>query len=66
MSCPYILQFNGAFYHNGVPAIVTPWMPYGSIAEYLERHADVGRLRLVSSSEPQASDISPFLILVPT
>ena len=26
VSCPYILKFNGVFYYNDVPAIVTPWM----------------------------------------
>jgi len=48
LSCPYLLKLNGTFYHNGVPAIVTPWMPRGHIIEYLEKHADADRLRLVS------------------
>ena len=47
MVCPYILKFNGAFYHNGVPAIVTPWVPHGNITNYLEKHSDADRLRLV-------------------
>jgi len=51
VSCPYILKYNGAFYHNDVPAIVTPWMPRGNIAEYLEKHTEADRLRLVSSTE---------------
>ena len=52
MSCPYILKFDGVFYHNGVPAIVTPWMRHGNIIEYLEKHSDVDRLRLVSLNIP--------------
>jgi hypothetical protein len=48
MVCPYILKFNGLFYRNGVPAIVTPWMPHGNITEYLANHPNVDRLRLVS------------------
>ena len=42
------LKLNGVFYYNGVPAIVTPWMPAGNITEYLEKHADVDRFRLAS------------------
>ena len=48
LSCPYLLKFNGVFYHNGVPAIVTPWMSNGNVIEYLEKHTDADRLRLVS------------------
>jgi len=48
VSCPYILEFNGAFYRDGVPAIVTPWMPHGNITEYLEKYPDADRLRLVN------------------
>jgi len=48
VSCPYVLKFDGVFYHNGLPAIVTPWMPHGNITEYLESHPDADRLRLVS------------------
>lgn len=55
MACPYVLKFNGIFYRNGVPAIVTPWTPHGSITEYLEKHPDVDRLQLVSLSIPQCS-----------
>ena len=47
MSCPYILKFNGVFYHNDLPAIATPWMTHGNINEYLEKYADANRLRLV-------------------
>ena len=48
VSCPYILKFDGVFYHNGLPAMVTPWMAHGNITEYLEKDADADRLRLVS------------------
>jgi hypothetical protein len=48
VSCPYVLKFDGVFYHKDVPAIVTPWMPYGNITEYLDRHSDADRLRLVN------------------
>ena len=47
MSCPYILRFIGVFYHNGLPAIATPWMAHGNINEYVENYADADRLRLV-------------------
>ena len=50
VSCPYILKFNGAFYHNNLPAIVTPWMAHGNITEYLENYPDADRLRLASLS----------------
>jgi len=53
LSCPYVLKFNGVFYRNDVPAIVTPWMPHGNIAEYLEKHPEADRLRLVSLDVPQ-------------
>ena len=60
VSCPYILEFNGVFYHNGSPAIVTPWMPHGNLIEYLENHTDADRLRLVSFIVlPARSDSSP-------
>ena len=58
MSWPYILEFNGVFYHNGVPAIVTPWMLGGNITEYLEEYTVVERFRLASSSVPPVSDVS--------
>jgi len=45
---PHILELGGVFFHNGVPAVVTLWMPHGNIAEYLEKHPDTDRLRLVS------------------
>jgi len=48
VSCPYILKFDGVFYHNGLPAMVTPWMAHGNITEYLEKDAHADRLRLVS------------------
>ena len=48
MSCRYILKFDGVFYHEDVPAIVTPWMPHGSITDYLEKHPDARRLPLVN------------------
>jgi len=60
MLSPHILEFNGAFYHNNVPAIVTPWMRRGNIAEYLEKHTDVDRLRLVSLSVPPAPGVFHF------
>ncbi|KAF9647925.1 kinase-like protein [Thelephora ganbajun] len=47
VSCPYILKFNGAFYHNDMPAIVMPWVPHGNIIEYLEKHTGVDRLHLL-------------------
>lgn len=34
MSWPYV-EFNGVFYRNGVPAIVTPWMSTGHVTELL-------------------------------
>ena len=57
LSCPYLLKFSGVFYHNTVPAIVTPWMPHGHIIEYLEKNADADRLRLVSSNIPGAKHL---------
>ncbi|KAF9645571.1 kinase-like protein [Thelephora ganbajun] len=47
VSCPYVLKLNGVFYHNGVPAIVTPWMPHGNITEYLENNPKTNRIRLL-------------------
>ena len=58
MSCPYILKFNGVFYHNDTPAIITPWMPRGNITEYLEGHVSADRLRLVSLIIPRAPSFS--------
>ena len=58
VSCPYTLKFNGVFYHDGAPAIVTPWMHHGNITEYVEKHADADRLGLVSSSVSPAPSIS--------
>ena len=57
MSCPYTLEFIGAFYHGDVPAIVTPWMSHGNITEYLEKHTDADRLRLVNLHPPAVSGI---------
>ena len=54
VSSPNVLKFNGVFYHNDVPAIVTPWMAHGNITEYLENHPDADRLRLVSLCSPSA------------
>ena len=48
VSCPYVLKFNGVFYYNDVPAIVTPWMAHGNITEYVEKNPNVDRLRLAS------------------
>jgi hypothetical protein len=48
MVCPYILKVDGLFYRNGVPAVVTPWIPHGNITEYLANHPNVDRFRLVS------------------
>ena len=59
MSSPYILKFNGLFYRNEVPAIVTPWMPHGNITEYLKSH-DVDRLRLVSLNDPPGPALVPL------
>ncbi|KAF9645573.1 kinase-like protein [Thelephora ganbajun] len=47
VSCPYVLKFNGVFYHNGVPAIVTPWMLHGNVTEYLESNPEANRIRLL-------------------
>jgi serine/threonine protein kinase len=52
VSCPYILKFNGVFYRNEVPVIVSPWVPNGNITEYLETHPDANRFRLVSLNVP--------------
>lgn len=58
VSCPHILKFNGVFYYNDAPAIVTPWMPHGNITEYVEKHADADRLDLVSSDFSSTLNIS--------
>ncbi|KAF9789247.1 kinase-like domain-containing protein [Thelephora terrestris] len=47
VSYPYILTFQGVFYHNDVPVIVTPWMDNGNITEYLLQFPDADRLRLL-------------------
>ena len=60
ISCPHILKFNGAFYHDGVPAIIMPWMPHGNIAEYLEIHTGADRLRLVSLNSPASRCASSY------
>lgn len=49
LSCPYVLNFEGVFYHNDIPAIVTPWISHGNIIEYLGDHPGADRFRLVSS-----------------
>ncbi|KAF9789236.1 kinase-like domain-containing protein [Thelephora terrestris] len=48
VSCPYILTFQGVFYHNGLLATVTPWMADGNVTEFLVRCPDANRLRLLS------------------
>ena len=63
MSWSFILDLKGVFYHNDVPAIVSSWMPAGTITEYLEQHADADRLRLASSSAlPWSGIISPCVL----
>ena len=57
VSSTYVLKFKGAFYHSDVPAIVMPWMPHGNITEYLAKHPDVDRLRLVSSNTPKSQTV---------
>ena len=65
VSCPYLLKFTGVFYHNDMPAIVTPWMSHGNITEYLGKHPDANRLRLVSLNLSSAPDIlTPQLIVI--
>ena len=64
-SWPHILQFSGVFYHNDVPAIVTPWMPAGTVTEYLESHADADRPTLASSSVLPASGVVSPSVLSP-
>ena len=59
----YLLEFNGVFYYNGVPAIVTRWMPAGTIIEYLEERTDVNRLLLASSGVFPASGTGSLCIL---
>lgn len=58
VSCRYILKFDGVLYHDDTPAIVTPWMPHGNITEYLEKHADADRLRLVNLNVLPAQSVS--------
>jgi len=64
LSCPYIAKFNGAFYHNGVPAIVAPWMLHRTITKYLEDRPDANRLRLVSLNVPPCdkSELTSHLV----
>jgi len=62
VSSPYILKFNGVFYHDDVPAIVTPWMTHGNITEYLENHPDANRLRLVRLHVAPAPKIDSLCI----
>ena len=59
------LKLNGVFYHNGVPAFVTPWMPAGNITEYLGKNPNANRLRLASSNVLLVSGISSLYILSP-
>ena len=64
--CPHILKLTGAFFHDDVLAIVTPWMSRGNIAEYLEKHPNADRLQLVSlgvSSAPEAIHFTSFRYL---
>ena len=62
----YILKLEGVFYHNGVPAIVTPWMPAGNIIEYLGKTPDANRLKLASSSVLPVSGIGSLRVLSPS
>ena len=62
ISCSHILKFYGAFYRDHQPVIVTPWMLHGNITEYLEKHADADRLRLVNSNVRQCQ---AFVHVVP-
>ena len=64
LSCPYLLKFNGVFYHNGMPAVVTPWMSNGCIIEYLEKHTDANPLRLVGWSIPPGLGTSSLRTLM--
>jgi len=64
MSCPHILNFGGAFYHNGVPAITTLWMPHGNIADYLEKHHHADRVQLVRLSVSQAPGVRYFIVTI--
>ena len=63
VSCPYILKFDGVFYHNDVPAIVTPWIPNGNITEYLTGHPHADRLRLVNLNIFPASTIASLVTI---
>lgn len=63
MACSHILKFNGVFYHNGMPAITTPWMPHGTITEYLEKHTDADRLELASLNLLSMPDFSSLHFL---
>jgi len=58
LSCPYIAEFDGAFYRNGVPAIVAPWTLHRTITKYLEDHPYMNRWRLVSLTVPPATSQS--------
>lgn len=60
MLCPHILKLAGAFFHDDVLAIVTPWMSRGNIAEYLEKHPNADRLQLVSLSVPSVPEVAHF------
>ena len=57
------LKFKGVFYHNGVPAIVTPWMPTGNITEYLGENPNANRLKLASSSVLPVFGIGSLCVL---
>ena len=63
VSSPYILKFNGVFYHNDMPAIVTSWMSHGNITEYLEKHLGADRLHLVNSKAPPAPSVGSLRTL---
>ena len=65
IACPYILNFNGIFYWDDVPAVVTPWMTHGTIAEYLDKHADADGLQLVRLSVPPSVWCRSLRILSP-
>ena len=65
-SWAHILKFDGVFYYNGLPAIVTAWMPAGSITEYLEEYTGANRFELVTSSVLPVSGISSICSLSPS
>ena len=64
VSCPYVLELEGVFYHNDFPAIVTPWMPNGNITEYLRGRPDADRLHLVSLNIPPAPAVTSYPVTV--